>query len=137
VPAEIHHHPADFFHQLCSDSRGHVGNVASRVVSSLEAFKAGVISNLTNSKTIAYFTSIFAATGAASLPRSDQILAAILLPTISSIWYGSLVVFASQGAVRQFVEEFKQWFDRIAGVVMIGFGTRVLSTLWRQWAKGT
>ena len=118
-------------------NRNAVSSPSAKGLSSLEAFKAGVISNLTNPKAIAYYTGMFAATGASALPRSDQMLAIIMMPTISFLWYGSLAIFASHAAVRKFVEESRHWLDRIAGLVMIGFGTRVLSTLWRQWSKAT
>jgi threonine efflux protein len=118
-------------------SRDAAASPLARGLSSSEAFKSGVISNLTNPKSIAYYTGMFAATGASALPRSNQMLAAIMMPTISFLWYGSLAVFASHAAVRTFVEASRHWLDRIAGLVMIGFGSRVLSTLWKQWSKGT
>lgn len=104
--------------------------------SSFEAFKAGALSNLTNPKTIAYFTSIFTATGASVLSRTEQVIVMVMMPTISFCWYGALVMLASHAAVRESLARAKSWLDRVAGVVMLGFGVGLCSALWRRWARG-
>ena len=104
--------------------------------SSLEAFKAGALSNLTNPKTIAYFTGIFTATGAAALSRTEQLIVMLMMPTISFCWYGSLVMLASHAVVRETLARARRWLDRVAGVVMVGFGVGLCSALWRRWGRG-
>lgn len=105
--------------------------------SSFEAFKAGAISNLTNPKTIAYFTSIFTATGASALSQTDRIVVMIMMPTVSFFWYGLLVILASHAAVREILSRARNWLDRVAGLVMVGFGAGLFSALWRQWSRST
>lgn len=105
--------------------------------SSLGAVKAGAISNLTNPKTIAYFTSIFTATGASVLSQTDRLIVMVMMPTISLLWYGSLVIITSHAAIRDDLGRARKWLDRVAGLVMVGFGARLVSGLWRQWSKST
>lgn len=104
--------------------------------SSFEAFKAGAISNLTNPKTIAYFTSIFTATGASVLSRTEQVTVMLMMPTISFCWYGALVMLTSHAMVRETLARARSWLDRVAGMVMLGFGVGLFSALWRRWPRG-
>jgi threonine efflux protein len=110
--------------------------LARQAPSSFAAFKAGALSNLTNPKTIAYFTSIFTATGAAILSRTEQLIVMLMMPTISFCWYGALVMLASHAVVRETLARAKSWLDRVAGVVMVGFSAALCSALWRRWARG-
>jgi threonine efflux protein len=116
--------------------RGAAAPLSRPTPSAFEAFKAGALSNLTNPKTIAYFTSIFTATGAAVLSRTEQLIVMLMMPTISFCWYGSLVTLASHAVVRATLARAKSWLDRVAGVVMVGFGVGLCSALWRRWVRG-
>jgi len=104
-------------------------HVHANHLSAFGVFRAGVITNITNPKSIAYWMSVFAATSASALPRSAQILAVILMPSISFLWYSSLSFMVSSGAARRFLENKHHLFDRVAGVVMMGFGLKLLVTL--------
>jgi threonine efflux protein len=93
------------------------------------AFREGMVANITNPKTIAYWASIFTATGVQALPRTFQLVAVTTMPTISFLWNCLLVLLVSHKAVKKFLEKAQHWLDRIAGLVMIGFGVRLLTTL--------
>mgnify|MGYP001765260898 CR=1 FL=1 len=92
------------------------------------ALRAGALSTLTNPKAIAYYMSIFTATGAYALSPMEQALAAVLMPTISSLWYALLAVFVSSRPVATVIDRGRSWFDRLAGLTMIGFGARLLAS---------
>ena len=94
-----------------------------------DAFKAGVISNLTNPKTIAYYASIFTATGTYVMPIPYQVLTVILMPVVSFCWFCCLITMVSNQAVRSRLEGSRHWLDRIAGAIMMGFGFRLLMML--------
>ena len=99
-----------------------------RSMSPGEAFRAGALSTLTNPKAIAYYMSIFTATGAYGLAPAEQAIAAVAMPTISALWYALLAVFVSSRPVATVVDRGRPWFDRLAGLTMIGFGTRLLTS---------
>lgn len=90
------------------------------------AFRAGVISSVTNPKSIAFYMSIFAATGAADLPVHEQILAAVIMPTISTLWYAVLAATVASPPVGLLLERGRGLVDRIAGGLMILFGLRLV-----------
>jgi threonine/homoserine/homoserine lactone efflux protein len=54
---------------------GPITGVPRRETTAVEAFRDGVITNLTNPKSIAYYVSIFTATNAAALGGGEQMLA--------------------------------------------------------------
>ena len=93
-----------------------------------EAFRAGALSTLTNPKAIAYYMSIFTATGAYALSPMQQMFAAVTMPTISAAWYALLAVFVSTRPVVTVVDRGRSWFDRLAGLTMIGFGAKLLTS---------
>ncbi len=90
------------------------------------AFRAGVISNITNPKSIAFYMSIFAATGAAELPLGEQILAAVTMPTISALWYVFLAATVASPPVGSLLDRGRSLVDRVAGGLMIVFGLRLV-----------
>lgn len=99
---------------------------AGQRVSLRRLYLEGFITNLSNPKSIAYFTSVFAATGAFSLSLPMQAVAVLLLPTIGFCWYGLLALTASSGPTRRLIGSSGPWLQRIAGTVMIALGVRLL-----------
>ena len=93
-----------------------------------EAFRAGAFSTLTNPKAIAYYLSIFTATGAFALSPVEQALAVVLMPTVSSLWYALLAAVVASGPVAGVLDRGRSWFDRLAGLTMIGFGAKLLAS---------
>ncbi len=91
------------------------------------AFRAGFFTNLTNPKSIAYWTSIFAATGASDLPLTAQALAVVAMPSISFLWYAVLCLLVASPPVAAVVDRSRGLLDRIAGGIMILFGVRLLA----------
>ena len=99
--------------------------VAAPVNASL--WLTGFLTNITNPKSIAYYLSIFTATGAFDLPWNYKIAVLAMMPTISLIWYGSLVVLVSSGPMRRLVDSSADWLNRLAGGIMILFGLKLLA----------
>ena len=104
-----------------------LGNISANKLSLGDSFRAGFISSITNPKGIPYFASIFSASGATALPSFDQIVVVVMMPTISFLWYGFLALLASHASVQQILEKSRHWLDRIAGIVMIGFGVSLFA----------
>ncbi len=93
-----------------------------------EAFRSGVFTNLINPKSIAYYVSIFAATGAAALTPAEQVIALVMMPTISFLWYAALALAVASRPVAAVVDRGRSWLDRLAGLTMIGFGLKLLTS---------
>ncbi len=93
-----------------------------------EAFRAGALSTLTNPKAIAYYMSIFTATGAFALSPVEQALVVVVMPTVSSLWYALLATVVASRPVAGVRDRGRSWFDRLAGLTMIGFGAKLLAS---------
>jgi threonine/homoserine/homoserine lactone efflux protein len=93
-----------------------------------EAFRAGVLTNLTNPKSVGYYMSIFAATGSFELSAVEQAVAVTMMPTISFLWNVTLATFVSSRPIAAVLDRGRSWFDRLAGLTMIGFGARLLAS---------
>jgi threonine/homoserine/homoserine lactone efflux protein len=92
-----------------------------------QAFRAGVITNITNPKSTAYYLSVFAATGAFGMTPFEQVAAVVMMPTISFAWNVVLALVVASAPVAGILGRGRPWFDRLAGGVMILFGLKLLT----------
>lgn len=92
-----------------------------------QAFSEGFVTNLTNPKTIAYVSSVFAATGVFDLPVGYQIAALAMMPCLSFTWYATLALFVSSKPIATLLTSGRAWLDRIAGGVMMLFGVKLIA----------
>jgi threonine/homoserine/homoserine lactone efflux protein len=112
-----------------SFAEGDVGAaLAPRPMTAGEALRAGTITNLMNPKSIAYYLSIFAATGASALGPTEQVIAVLMMPTISFLWYAALALLVAGRPVAAVADDGRSWLDRLAGLTMIGFGAKLLAS---------
>jgi threonine/homoserine/homoserine lactone efflux protein len=110
----------------------HAANKAAPVAmdySAKAAFRAGFITNITNPKSMAYYAGVFAATDTSTLSLGEQIFAVTMMPTISFAWYCTLTYLVSHLALTQKIDDARHWLNGAAGIVMIGFGIKLLSEL--------
>lgn len=90
------------------------------------AFAAGFFTNATNPKSIAYYMSVFSATGALTLPLWGQAVAILLLPSMGTVYYMTLATLISSGPARRLFGQAAHWLDRVAGAAMLFFGCKLL-----------
>ncbi len=102
------------------------GNQLKPVPSSRHLLLTGFLTNFTNPKSIAWYTSIFAATGAFSLPAPLQVAAVIGLPMISASWHIIFGIMLTSGPARAGFARIRKWIDRFTAVVLVAFGLRLL-----------
>lgn len=91
------------------------------------SFRRGLIANLTNPKSAAYFGSIFAAFLTDDV---SPLLLAGLIPSlflISILWHGALATMFSADAVRRPYLKFARGINRIAGVILALFGLKLVA----------
>jgi threonine efflux protein len=92
----------------------------------LQLFGMGFLTNLGNAKAIAYFASVFAATGAYVLPWPLQFIAIFMMPGIGFAWNATVVLIMSSGPMKRFYYRFIHWFDRVSGSLLVLFGLKLL-----------
>ena len=92
------------------------------------AFQAGLATNLSNAKAIAFYTSAFAA----ATPSPDETgtlwLSLGLVLIIALFWYGLVAVALSTGTLAGAYRRAKAGIERTCGVLMILFGARLATS---------
>lgn len=91
----------------------------------LVSFARGFVSNITNPKTLVYFSSVF---GTFMPPDAGPgTVAAVVLVTWTCNfgWYGSLSLLLSGAPARRLYGRMTRTINRVAGTAMILFGLRV------------
>lgn len=104
------------------------GHVHTNSISTRKLFRLGFITNLSNPKTAAFVASLFAATTTPSTSYLTGILSVGIMTTISLFWYTSVACVFSLPRVQQKYRGLQIIIDRIAGIVFIGFGARLMTT---------
>ncbi|MDF7774388.1 LysE family transporter [Sphingomonas sp. AOB5] len=89
------------------------------------AFRAGLATNLSNAKAIAFYTSVFSAAAPSPEKTATLWVALVLVLAIGCIWY-SVVVFAfTTGPVAAGYRRAKTTIERACGALMIAFGVQL------------
>ncbi len=91
----------------------------------LVSFARGFVSNITNPKTLIYFSSVF---GTLMPPDAGPatVIAIVLVTWFRNFgWYGGLSFLLSGTAARRLYGRMTQTINRVAGLAMILFGLRV------------
>ena len=94
-------------------------------ISTGNAFRLGLLTNLANAKTAAFAASLFAV---ALPPHAGPGLFAAAFCTIvlmSATWYGFCAIMGSRGPVMRTYQRFQKWLMRVAGTVFVGFGVKL------------
>jgi threonine efflux protein len=89
-------------------------------------FLTGFLTNLGNVRVIAYYASIFTAAGAYSLPWQWQAVAVAGMPAIGFSWNMLVVSLISNPPVRRLLDRATHWLDGLSGIVLLGFGLKLL-----------
>ncbi len=88
-------------------------------------FKLGLLTNLSNPKTAAFVTSLFAATMPANASFWVGAMSVTLMFSISILWYHVVAFVFSLDHFRRLYLKSRLWIDRIAGSIFIGFGLKL------------
>lgn len=94
----------------------------------VQGYKMGLITNLSNPKTAAFVTSLFAATMPANAPFWLGLLSVALMSLISILWYTTLAYVFSLDRFRRLYLKSRYWIERIAGAIFIGFGLNLVDS---------
>lgn len=102
-----------------------IEKIAQTSMSGASAFWRGVTVNITNPKTVAYYTSIFAVLvpGSASIAAMAEIVATAVL--VSAVWWLSVALLFSNPRVSRLFAKTKRAIDFFAGGAFVLFGVRI------------
>jgi threonine/homoserine/homoserine lactone efflux protein len=90
-----------------------------------EAYRAGLATNLSNAKAIAFYSSAFSAAAPAPDKVATLWAALALVLVLVLCWYGLVVLILSTGPLARAYRHGRTWIERVAGVLMVGFGVRL------------
>jgi threonine efflux protein len=108
-------------------NEGGVGSMKSDETRPARLVLMGFVSNVTNPKAIAYYASIFAATGAYSLPWRWQVVAIFGMPAIGFCWNTFVALAISSPPVKRVYADAARWIDGASGSVLVLFGLKLLA----------
>jgi threonine/homoserine/homoserine lactone efflux protein len=89
------------------------------------AYRAGLATNFSNAKAIAFYSSAFSAAAPTSGQEATLWLALALVLVIAMVWYGFVAIALSSGPVAAAYRRAKAPIERSCGLLMIGFGGRL------------
>jgi threonine efflux protein len=90
------------------------------------AYVRGLLTNLSNPKSVIYFASIFALFMSPGTPVWVQVIAICIVIADTVLWYGTVAILFSSVVVQRFYARIQRPVDRAAGAVMVGFGVRLM-----------
>lgn len=97
----------------------------------LQAYRTGLLTNLTNPQALVFFTSIFATLLSDRLQPWAKPASVVLVGACSiTVSIGTVMVF-SLPAVQQRYLQAKGWLDRMSGLLLGAFGVHLLWAVWR------
>ena len=86
------------------------------------AFRSGLLTNLTNPKAGAFWTSIFGSIYPPHAPAGLFVATALLVPCVSGGWYVAMsLLFASEGVQRRYIR-LRRPIDAACGAILVGLG---------------
>ncbi len=91
-----------------------------------QAFRLGLLTNLTNPKAAVFYGSILAAFLTPDLPRWVKLTAIGILVANAAGWHVTLACLFSTAPARQIYDRIKPWIDRIAGSALGILGLRLM-----------
>lgn len=89
------------------------------------AWRRGLLTNLSNPKTVAFVGSLFVATLPAPTPLWVGLSAVTIMAVTSFTWYSLVVATLSWPQIQETYQKAQVWIDALAGLVFIAFGLRL------------
>jgi threonine/homoserine/homoserine lactone efflux protein len=92
------------------------------------AFRRGVVSNLTNPKAAAFFGSVLTATLPPSEPTAVKAAAVALIVAASAAWHLSVALLFSSPATQRWYAHAKPALNRVVGTILVVLGIALAVT---------
>ena len=86
------------------------------------AFKQGFLCNLLNPKATLFFLAMFTVVIKPGTSLSLQMLYAIEMVLISTLWFCALTLFLSHPSIMHALAKSRQYIEKTLGIILVGFG---------------
>lgn len=93
------------------------------------AYRFGLMTNLTNPKALAFYTSIFTTVTTPGLPQWVRLAGVAIIAVLAISWFALLATLFSIPHIQNGYRRAKKSIDITTGIVMTGFGLRLLAGL--------
>lgn len=90
-----------------------------------DAFRAGLATNLSNARAIAFYASTFSAVAPSPNETATLWAALLLVLLLVILWYSFVVLLLSTGPLARAYRRGRHWIERGSGLLMIYFGLRL------------
>ncbi|MCO5966574.1 LysE family translocator [Sinorhizobium meliloti] len=94
---------------------------------SWSGFRLGTLVELTNPKGITFFLGLYAVTIPVDADMSVKLIVLLGGFMLEMVWYGSVAMLMSSPPAQAAYTKSGAWIDRIAGMLLIGFGIKMLT----------
>lgn len=90
------------------------------------AYRFGLLTNMTNPKALAFYTSVFTTVAAPGLPMWVRTAGVSIIAVLAISWFVLLATLFSIPVVQERYRRMKKAIDIITGLFMVAFGLRLL-----------
>jgi RhtB (resistance to homoserine/threonine) family protein len=108
-----------------SKSEGPVRDGRGDLASPTDAYIRGLLTGLSNPKSLVYFSSIFTVFLAPGSPVWMRSAATAIVLFNTVLWYGTVAALFSRARVQRAYARVRRPVDRVAGTLMAAFGARI------------
>ena len=88
------------------------------------AWRIGVLTNITNMKTIAFMISIFAGFLAVDRTLMEKTTVIAICSTFEILWYSGVALVFGQGFVQRFYQQYNRQIDAFMAVFLVLFAAQ-------------
>jgi threonine efflux protein len=88
------------------------------------SFRDGLVTNLSNPKSMIFYASVFSAAVPASASSATLLGMVIMVAIVAALWYGGVAVVLSSEHAANLYRKGKPAIERTCGVLLIAFGLR-------------
>ncbi|MEO9386848.1 LysE family translocator [Chromobacterium phragmitis] len=94
-----------------------------------KAFSTGFLTNATNPKATLFFLAIFTTLVSADTPLKVQTFYGVWMCAVNAAWFALVSLLFSKASVRAAFIRMGHWFERMMGLILIGFAARLVLSL--------
>jgi threonine/homoserine/homoserine lactone efflux protein len=110
---------------LLSAARPRAANTAPPPLTRGSAFRAGLLTTLSNPKSAAFWTSLFVVAVPPHAPLAFHAAIVAVVGLQSAAWYGFVALCFGAAPVRRVYARATRWIDAVAGAAMVALGLRL------------
>lgn len=109
-----------------------LGAVTGEKVSVWQAFRLGLLTNLTNPKSVLFFGSVFAAALPEQRGAALSLIVVLVIFGNALVWHIALALAFGQGRLQKLYQQHARSISRIAGLLLGAFGARLMLSSARE-----